>query len=125
MVCAPCWTDDVDKRADLAPGFFDRAWLGCARQVLELGEQLLDRVQVGAGGRQEQQVRPGLADGTAGTASVVAAQIIEDDDLTWAEGRHQHLSDIGRDQTAVDWAVEDTWRIDAIIDWAFTLRAAA
>jgi len=49
--------------------------------VLQLGEELLDRVEVGAVGRQEEHVRPGLANGAAGGLAFVAAKIVEDDDV--------------------------------------------
>jgi hypothetical protein len=40
-------------------------WLGLADQVLELGEELLDRVEVGAVGRQEEEMGAGGPDGAA------------------------------------------------------------
>ena len=47
VVGALAWADDVDQRADLSPSFFDGAWLCGAHEVLELGEELLNRLQVG------------------------------------------------------------------------------
>ena len=63
VVAAFAWADNVDQRADLSPSLFDGAWLCGAHEVLELGEELLDRVQVGAIGRQEDQMRPCGPDG--------------------------------------------------------------
>jgi hypothetical protein len=51
VVAALVWADDVDQRSGLSPGFFDGAWLCRAHEVLELGEELLVRVQVVAIGR--------------------------------------------------------------------------
>jgi hypothetical protein len=49
--------------------------------VFEFGEDLLDRVEVGTVGRQEEQMRTGRADGVAGRFALVAAEIVEDDDF--------------------------------------------
>ena len=47
VVVALSWADDDDQRANLSPSFFDGAWLCGAHEVLELGEEPLNRVQVG------------------------------------------------------------------------------
>ena len=44
VVAALAWADDIDQRADLAPSFFDGAWLCGTYEVLELGKELLDWV---------------------------------------------------------------------------------
>jgi hypothetical protein len=62
VVASLVWADDVDKRADLSPSFFDGAWLCGAHEVLELSEELLDQVQVGAyrpAERSDGHLRPG------------------------------------------------------------------
>jgi hypothetical protein len=48
------------------------AFGGFSEQVLELGEDLLDRVQVGRVGREEQQSCTGGADGLADGGPLVA-----------------------------------------------------
>lgn len=75
--------------------------------MLELGEELLDRVQVGAVGRQEEHVRAGLADGAAGGLPLMAAEIVEDDDIALGERRGQNLLGIKREQFAIDRTVDD------------------
>ena len=47
VVGALAWADDDDQRANLSPNFFDGAWLCGAHEVLELGVELINRVQVG------------------------------------------------------------------------------
>ena len=56
------------------------ALLGFAHQVLELGEDLLDRIEVGAVRRQEQEMGTGVADRGAGGLALVRAQIVENDE---------------------------------------------
>ena len=45
----------VEEEAGSFPGCLDGSFGGLSHQVLELGEDLLDRVEVGAVGRQEQE----------------------------------------------------------------------
>ena len=54
---------------------------GFAQQVLELGEDLLDRVQIGRVFRQEEELGAGGADGVAHRLALVAAEIVHDDDV--------------------------------------------
>ena len=45
------------------PGGIDGAFGGFAHEVLELGEDLLDGIEIGAVGRQEHKARPCAPDG--------------------------------------------------------------
>jgi len=49
----------------MSPGFLDVSLLGLAHPVLDLGEGLLDRIQVGGIFRQEPQSRANRPDGIA------------------------------------------------------------
>ena len=64
--------------------------------MLELGEELLDRVEVGAVGRQEEEMGAGGPDGAAGGLALVAAEIVEDDDVAFGQGRRENLLDVER-----------------------------
>jgi len=74
--------------------------------VLELGEELLDGVEVRAVGRQKEHVGSRLADGASRCPAFVAAEIVEDDDIAFGEGRSQYLLDIEGEEFAVDGAIE-------------------
>jgi len=63
-----------------------------AQEQLELGEDLLDRIDVGAVGRQEQQLCSCRSDRLAHGLAFVAAQIVHDDDVTGREGRDEDCS---------------------------------
>jgi hypothetical protein len=43
-----------------------------------------------------------------------AAEIVDDDDVAWSQRRHKDLFDVGEEACAVDRAVEDAGRVDAI-----------
>jgi hypothetical protein len=54
-------------------------------KVFELGEDLLDWIEIGTVGRQEEQAGAGCANGTAHGALLVAAQIVDNDDVAGLE----------------------------------------
>ena len=115
VVAALVWADNVDQRAELSPNFFDGAWLCRAHEVLELGEELLDWVQVGAIGWQEDQMSPCGPDGTLCAVPLVAAEVIENVDVACGQGRHEHLLDIGCEQFAINWTIDHSGRVDAVV----------
>ena len=83
--------------------------------MFELGERLLDRVQVGGVFGQEEQLRAGAPDGLADGLALVAAQIVHDDDVAGHERWDESVVDIALEAVAVDRAVEQPRRIDAIM----------
>ena len=64
---------------------------GFAEEGVESGEDLSDGVEVGAVGRQEEEPGAGGSDGAAHDFYLVAAEIVDDDDVAGFEGRHQDL----------------------------------
>jgi hypothetical protein len=100
--------------SDLSPCCLDGPRLGHSHEVLELGEELLDGVEVGAVGRQKEHVGSRLADSASRCPAFVAAEIVEDDDIPFGEGRSQYLLDVEGEEFAVDGAIDDPRGIDAI-----------
>lgn len=98
----------------MAPGVLDGAFLGLSHPVFDLGEGLLDGVEVGRILGQEEQPGAGRFDGVADGLGFVAAEIVHDDDVAGSEGRHQLLVDVGAEALAVDRAVEDAGSGQAI-----------
>ena len=88
---------------------------GFSHQVFELGEDLLDRVEVGAVWRQEQEPRDDAADRLSNGRPFMAAEIVHDDDVAGRERRHEALLDIIGEALAVDRLVEHAWRVDAVV----------
>ena len=87
---------EVTDGADGVPEFLDSAGTDASEMCLELGKGHLDRVEVGAVGRQEKE--PGafcLEDGF-GLFAFVAGQVVEDDDVARPQGGSKLGLDIGR-----------------------------
>jgi hypothetical protein len=105
----------VEQGSHAPPCGLDGALVSFSEQGLELGEYEgmnaigpsecpndLDGVQVRAVGRQEQEMRPGIADQLALRRSFVAAEIVGNDDVAGREGRGESLVDPGGEHLAVD-----------------------
>jgi len=105
----------LEKVADPAPDTFNGALLGLAEQDFELCEDLLDRIEVRAIGRQEDEPGARGADSLADSLGLMRAEIVHDDDVARLERWHQHLLDIGTEALTVDWPVDDARRGDAVV----------
>src|ERR1700721_657124 len=79
------------------------------------GEELFDWVEIGRVFWQKDKFCPGGADGLAHGAGFMGAEIIHDDDITWREGWNQHFLDIDAKALAIDRAVEQPWRLAAVV----------
>ena len=79
-----------------------------AEQGFELGEDLFNRVEVGGVGRQEAQRGPHPLNGGPHGGTLVAAQIVHNDDIARRERWQQTLFDIGQEAGTVHRAIEDT-----------------
>ena len=89
-------------------------WFGFADERFQLGENLFDRVEVGGVFWQEKETCAGGSDGFAHGLAFVRAEVVGHDDVVRFEGWDQELPDVGEEPLAVDWAVEETGRLDAI-----------
>src|SRR3712207_5194641 len=70
------------------------ARFGAAGGVLDLGEGLLERIEVGGVGRQRQEAGAGGLDGGADGRAVVGLEVVGDDDLARAERGGQEEADV-------------------------------
>mgnify|MGYP006932284070 CR=1 FL=1 len=98
----------------MAPGVFEGPALGHSHPVLDLGECLLDGVEVWRVGRQVPQTGASCANGAADLDRFVAAQIVHDDDVPGANGVEQLLFDPGTEARTVNRPVENAWRDDPV-----------
>ena len=98
----------VQQRPDPSPGGLNGPFGRVTEQSLELGEDLFNRVEIGGVGRQEAQRGPHPLDGGAHGRTLVAAQIVHNDDSAGGECWQQTLFDIGQEAGAVERAIEDT-----------------
>ena len=83
--------------------------------MLELGEELLDRVKVRAVGRQEQKMGARGPDGGAGGLVLVAAEVVQDDDIARLQGRDEDGLDVAAEDGAVDRPVDDPGGTDPVV----------
>ena len=91
----------------MAPSIDDGAPLGAAHPMLDLGEGLLDGIEVGRVRRQEPEPGTGGSDDLADGSRFVTAEVVHDDDIARLQGGHELLFDISTEVVAVDWSVED------------------
>jgi hypothetical protein len=108
------WCEALEESADAPPSGLDGALGSFAQKRFELGEDLLDRVEIGAVGRQEEELGAGGSDGPSHGLAFVTAEIVDNDDVARAECRHEYLLDIGQEDLAIDRPIDHTGRIDAI-----------
>ncbi len=110
IVGAFVWFYGADQVSEVGPDVVDASLLRLSRPVLDLGECLLDGIEVGRVFRQEPQLGAGGPDGLADGPGFVAAKVIHYYDVTWLQRRHKDLLDVGAEAVAIDRAVEDAWR---------------
>ena len=83
--------------------------------MFELGEDLLDGVQVGRVFWQEDQLGSDGADKPAYGFSLVAAEIVHDDDVSRAKGWDKNLLDIGLKGFTIDRTIKKPWGVDPVM----------
>src|SRR5580704_5061880 len=83
--------------------------------MFELGEDLFDGIEVGAVGRQEDEVGAFGSDDGASGLTFVAAEVVQDDDIARREGRSENLLDVEEEGFAVDRPVDPPRRINSVV----------
>src|SRR6516162_896345 len=83
--------------------------------MLQFGKDLLDRIEIRAIGRQEDQMSASGPDGVADCFALVAAEVVDDDDFPLGQGRSENLLDIDGEELAIDGPVDDPRRADPIV----------
>jgi hypothetical protein len=104
----------VEQVSDAPPRCFMGSFSGFAHEMFELGKDLLDWVQIGAVGRQEQEPCADAPDCVADGGPLVAGEIVHDDDIARRECRDEALLNIIKEAVAVDRLVQHTGRVDTV-----------
>ncbi len=99
VVGAFLWLEQIDQFGDEGPKPGHGPLTSFAEHGLEAGEGLLDRVEVGAVWREEQQAGAGCLDQVADAGALVAGQVVHDDHVAAPEVGDEDLSNIGLDQS--------------------------
>ena len=98
----------------MAADVVDGALLDAAHPVLDLGEGLLDRIEVGRVWRQIPEPRAGGFNQAAQGGRLVTTEIVHDDDVARLKLRNENLLNVGPETFAVDGAVEQARCSEAI-----------
>jgi hypothetical protein len=85
-------------------------WASGAKKRFQFGKGLLDRIEVGAVGRQKAEMRLRGFNCGANLRVLVDRQVVEYDDVARAQRGHQHLFDIREERGTVDGPIEDRRR---------------
>lgn len=109
------WLEVIEQCSDAPPGCLDGSLVGFSDEGLELGKHHLDGVEVRAVGRQEQQARTDIADGLPGFLSLVASQIVEDDDVALCQGWDQCLLHPSGEGRPIDRAIQNQGCDDTVV----------
>lgn len=96
----------LERRSDGLPETVDGTCSGLAQNRLDLGEELFDRVEIWAVGRELGNSRPAGFDRFADTWNLVNADIIHDDDITARQRGREHLFDIGLEALAIHRSIQ-------------------
>jgi hypothetical protein len=104
-----------EELADGGDQGFEGSRSGFAEQVLELGEDLFDWVQVGRVFGQEEEFGPRRSNSLANGFAFVAGEIVHDHQIARLERWDQRLLDISLEGFGVDRTIEHPGRLDAIL----------
>ena len=102
-----------EELAYAVPDGGDGTFVSLSEQRLQLGEDHLDRVEVRAVGRQEQQMGTYGAYRAPYALAFMASKVVEHDDIARPQRRDQELLDPGLKQHAVDGSIQDQRSDDA------------
>lgn len=104
----------MQEYADALPSCFDGSLGGLSQQRFELGEDLLDWIEIWTVGRQEEELGAGGTDGAANGFCFMAAKIVDDDDVARLERWDENLFDVSQEAFAIDWPVDDARSLNPI-----------
>ena len=107
------WFEGVEAAADGVAEVVDAARAVATEQCLQLGEDLRDRIEIGALGRQVGELGALGLDGFAAAGDLVGGEVVHDDDVAGGERRREGLLDPSAEARTVDRAVEEARRGEA------------
>ena len=93
-------TEGIPKSGDGSGG-------DLSQERFELGEGLLDGIEIGAIGRQVDEHSAARLDRLAYAGDFMAREIVHDDDVAWRQRRSEDLIDIGEEHDAIHGAVDN------------------
>jgi len=115
VVLAFVWGDGFQDLGDGIADGVDAPGGGFPEEMLELGEEFFDRVEVGRVFRQEDQPRTSVPYGLTYGLGFVGTEIVHDHDVAGAQCRHEHLFDIDEEAFPVDRPVDEPRRVNPVM----------
>ena len=100
----------IEELADTLDEGVDGAGRLLSEERLEFGEGHLDRVHVGAVGRQVEDLGASCGYRLTDAGDLVGGQVVEHDDIAALEGRGEHLADVDAEGVAIHRSVEHPGR---------------
>ena len=107
VVCALVRQEEAERGRHQLAHVVEGAWAERAEEGLQFGERLFDRIEVRTVRRQKSQLRSGVLNRRADFGLFVRGQIVEDNDITRPQCRHQDLLDVRAERGVVDRSIED------------------
>lgn len=114
IVAAFLCREGVEQFANLLAQISDGSLRGLAQQGFQLGEDLLDRVQIGRVWRQIDTCRTRCLDDRANRDQLVGGQVVHHHDIAGRQRRNQAFVELNLKDFAVHRAVDDERRGDRV-----------
>jgi hypothetical protein len=115
VVGALLWCEGFEDLTDCGRDGLNGAGRTFAQQMLKLGKDLLDWVQVRRVFGQQEKLGAGCSNELAHGFALVAAEIVHDDDIAGLQGGDEDLLDINSEGLAIDRTVENPWGVNATV----------
>ena len=106
--------EEAERSGDQAADLLKAARTRGAQERFQFGECEFDRIEVGAVGREETNLRARLLDRRSDLGLFVDNEVVQHDDIARSQRGHQHLFDVGKETRAIDWSIEHGWRGETV-----------
>lgn len=107
-------TEGLQEFSNSSPCCFDAPFFRLSDKGFELCEHHLNGIEIGAVGRQEEEMRANIPDRITGMLAFMTSQIVENDDIATFQSGHQTLADPCGEGDTVDGTVEHKGCDDAV-----------
>src|SRR5262249_60751878 len=94
IVGAFMWREEAECRGDQRADLIKIAWSRGPQKRFEFGEREFDGIEIRAVGRKEAHLAAHLFDGGTHLGLLVRREIVEHDNLTRSQRRHEDLFDV-------------------------------
>ena len=102
--------EELKRDGDEAADLLEVARTSGAQEGFQFGERELDRIEVRTVRREESNQRADLLDRGPHLRLLVGGEVVEYDDVAWAQRRHQHLFDVREERRTINGPIEHRGR---------------